>query len=499
MTNIAFPKGIASEIIAKYIPAEAKAKKSKILFISVAIQMHFDWEQACTMNKKIGSLVQDSLDQDKFEIVTADEPFQDHIKLEKFLNKHSSEGLDGIILYHSAYTTGEVASTLGSWLQNRNIPLFSYAMPEPTGANLTANRLCSQNFVLGILNNLDVKYQWLFCQETDPRFNEHLLRFANVVNAISKLQGRKALIAGAGRVPGFYDCEVNELEVLKRFKIGFDRVNLVDITSKMGTFSQESILEIKSAILNHKDFGYNNVPDKQFDDSLRLALALMTFAREGNYIGISFKNWPELFDHFQIAGDGAMALVNDQNIPISDEADTGALISMLVLQQLKNDCIPSLADLSYLDDEKNIFALWHNGSASTRLLKQGSKFEARRHGILENFDLETAWGVCFEFLLQPGEITVLRYISPNSDKAMLFEGKIVESDMKFRGTYGEVIPDEYTASQILGTVMDKGLDHHWLVGRGHFKKDIQAFNYFLDIAEVEISNTGTNSGFGVKK
>ncbi|HHS9959660.1 TPA: hypothetical protein ACTW3Z_005590, partial [Klebsiella pneumoniae] len=324
MTCESLRKGIASDIIAKYIPAPPAARKSRILFFSVAISIHFDWRQARQMNEKISSLTREYLDADNYELICAPEPFEDHRQLEAFLNRESADGVDGIIIYHAAYTTGEIASTLGAWLQRRQVPLFSYAMPEPGGANLTANRLCSQNFVLGILNHLGVKYQWLFCNEEDARFRTHLQCFARAARAIGNLRGRKALIAGAGRVPGFYDCEVNELEVLKRYQLGFDRVNLVDITSRMNDFSAEAIAEIVAAIQHDPDCGFNNVPDQQFADSVRLALALMTVAREGNYLGISFKNWPELFDHFQIAGDGAMALVNDQGIPISDEADTGA-------------------------------------------------------------------------------------------------------------------------------------------------------------------------------
>lgn len=208
-----------------------------------------------------------------------------------------------------------------------------------------------------------------------------MCRFARVSRAISNIKGRKAVIAGAGRVPGFYDCEVSEIDVLKKLELGFDRVNLIDITSRMADFAQSDIDEVKRLILNDPDCKLNNVPNDQVEDTIRLSLALMVFARENDYIGVSFKNWPELFDHFNIAGDGAMALMNDQGILVSDEADTGALISMILIDQVReSESIPMLSDISYLSQDGTKLGAWHNGSAATRLRKIGSGFECRKHG-----------------------------------------------------------------------------------------------------------------------
>ncbi|RKF13690.1 hypothetical protein DBZ36_18130 [Alginatibacterium sediminis] len=492
-----FKKGVVQAQIEAMIPPPIQQRKSKIAFISVAIEAHFDWQQARDANAQMSSHIKSMLPSSEYDWVAAAEPFEDHAAMEAFLSAEYAKGLDGVILYHAAYTTGEIASTLGLWLRAHPVPIFSYSMPEVTGKNLTANRLCSQNFVLGILRNMQVKYQWLFCEKDDEKLQNQVQLFAKASRAIGYFKGKKALIAGAGRVPGFYDCEVNEMDIIKRFGVGFDRVNLVEFTSQMGNYSDDAIESLRRSILSEDDCKFNNVPDDQFDRSLRFALALMTYTRERDYIGVSLKNWPELFDHFQIAGDGAMSLMNDQGIVVSDEADTGALLSMLVLDQLgDSDLPPMLSDLSYFNAQENALGLWHNGSAATRLRHSQSGFECRKHGILENYDEATAWGVLFEFLVQPGPVTVMRLMAPSSDKAMLFEGEIVDSELKFRGTYGQFIPKQETAAQIIGTVMDKGLDHHWLVGRGHYIEALRGFNYWLGIDEIAIDNPGDSCGFG---
>ncbi len=477
-----YEKGIAADLIKTMIPKAPSKEKTKIALISVGISIHMDWKQACDAHKLMLEKTNAMLEPEKYELIYPQEPFEDHNLLKKFLDDAAYQGIDGIILYHAAYTTGEVASTLGLWLLEHKLPIFSYAMPEQTGANLQANRLCCQNFILSILGGLGVKYHWLFCPPNDVRFEEHMQRFCRISRAIGRIKGKKALIAGASRVPGFYDCEINELAVLKRFGLGFDRVNLLEITSYMDDFSADQIEEIKNAIFNHKDYAFNNVPNDQTERTIRLALAMMHYVRKGDYFGTSFKNWPELFDHFQVSGDGVMSLMNDQDMTVSDEGDTGGLISMIVLRELRDSLsVPMLADISFYDEVANKLGIWHNSSAATCLKKKGSPFECRRHGVLENYDFETAWGMLFEFLIEPGPVTVLRYKSPDMASSLAFEGDVVASDMKFRGVYGELIPRQYTASQIIHSIMSKGLDHHWLVGRGHFLADIHLFNYWLDI------------------
>ncbi|MGR5144444.1 L-fucose/L-arabinose isomerase family protein [Photobacterium sp. DNB23_23_1] len=495
--------GVAAEFISTLIPKEKERSKSRIAFISVAIEIHFNWQLAKETTANVAEVVREMLPQDNYDLIVAKEPFQDHRELKAFLDDAAHGGLDGIVLCHSAYTTGEVASQLGTWLAKHQTPIFSLSMPEPmgNGLNLQANRLCSQNFVLGILNSLGVKFQWQFCQPQDPKVKHELQAFTRVCRALGYLRGRKALIAGASRVPGFYDCEINEIEIMKKLELGFDRVNLVDITSRMGEFREEDIAEIKRQIISNKDCKFNNVPDKQIIDTIRLSLALMVMAREGEYVGVSFKNWPELFDHFQVAGDGAMALMNDQGMVVADEADSGAMITMLLFKELldgdsASDSIPMLSDISYLSADGERLGVWHNGSAATCLRNPSTGYECRKHGILENYDEDTAWGMLFEFLVKPGPVTIAKYQAPSIDSVLAFEGEIVPSDMKFRGTYGEVVPSGYTAAQIVGTIMDKGLDHHWIVGRGHFLKELQVLNYWLGVEAIEVSNSGSSCGFG---
>jgi len=157
--------------------------------------------------------------------------------------------------------------------------------------------------------------------------------------------------------------------------------------------------------------------------------------------------------------------------------------------------ISTLMDISLLDTHRNRLGFWHCGGSATRLVRAGSKFETRRHSIMENADEATAVGMLVESLLAAGPVTVTRYLSPDSSHAFLFEGNVVESPMAFRGAYAEVEPTgSITAEQLMGTILDKGLDHHWIMGRGHFAGDLRHLNHLLEVTEEPVTNLGGTHG-----
>ena len=120
---------------------------------------------------------------------------------------------------------------------------------------------------------------------------------------------------------------------------------------------------------------------------------------------------------------------------VADESDMGALVTMVVFNQLSlEECVPTLVDMSLLDNKNNKIGYWHCGGASTKLMKEGAGFEVRNHSILENYSEESSTGPLIEFLHNPGEVTIAKYMYPHADEVLTFEAEIVESEMAFRIT-----------------------------------------------------------------
>ena len=116
---------------------------------------------------------------------------------------------------------------------------------------------------------------------------------------------------GGSRVPGFYDCEIDELKVLKRFGLRVDRTDIEVVFRRAEKFDDKFLKELRDAIIESPKCGFNNVPDEQIFMTLRLALGILDLSVEKGYVGCAVKSWPEMFDVYGCASDGAVALLND--------------------------------------------------------------------------------------------------------------------------------------------------------------------------------------------
>jgi L-fucose isomerase-like protein len=494
--QVVFPEqGVASQAITDLLGDLPCAKPTRIGMVGVGLKMHFVWAEACRLYTEATAKIQTQFKDQPIELVFPDEPFESPEDVLAAADKLHAQGIAGLILFHGSYTAGEIASQLGRWLLDHPMPLLSWAYPEITGGRLTANSLCCQNFMLNAMHRLGIKYQWLFKEINDPQVVQTVDVFARSARARHRMIHGKTLMVGAGRVPGFYDAECNELAVMQRFGLRFDRMDLVQIMSHGQKFSDADLKPIRDAIVHSPLCGMNNVPDEQIFNTVRLALCTLQLASEQNYIGCAVRCWPTLWDEYQCAADGALSLINDQGLPAADENDMNGLISMLAMSLLQDGkTLPTLMDISRLSEAENRLGFWHCGGSATRLLRQGTKYESRKHNIMENADPDTAVGMLIESLLETGPVTVTRYQSPDSAKALTFEGAFVESPMAFRGAYAEFEPRDHTAAQIMGTILDHGLDHHWIIGRGHFADELAVLNHWLGVEALPVTNCGGATG-----
>ncbi len=494
-------KGIAAEAIAAIVPPLPAPIPTRIGLIGVGLKMHFVWKDATANYKRAQQRIRSSWQGSPFELVAPSEPYESAEDVIAAAAKLKAEGIGGLILFHGSYTAGEIGSQLGRWLNDNRMPLLSWAFPEPKGGRLTANSLCCQNFILNVLHRLGVRYQWMFKSLDDDSTPELLLRFGRCVRARARMINGKLLNLGSGRVPGFYDAEADELAVFKRFGLRFDRVDFVQAFDRAKKFTARQLRSIIKAMVEAPNCGYNNVNEQQFFQTIRLALATLEIAAEQNYLGTTIRCWPDLWDHWGCAADGALSLINDQGLPAADETDMNGLISMMAMHLVsEGEAVATLTDISLLDPEKDRLGLWHCGGSATRLVRSGTKFETRRHSIMENANEATAVGMLVEFLLELGPVTLTRYLAPDSAHAFLFEGTIVESPMAFRGSYAEVKPvGPASAAQIMGTILDKGLDHHWVTGRGHFAADLRRLNHMLGVQEEPVTNLGGCHGLSHRR
>lgn len=477
-------KGVVEEEMNALIAAPKKRKQVPIGLIGIGFEMHFDWTKAKESFTEAVCETKELLPQNT-QLLHAETPVQTKDDILAMLNDYKAVGVKGIIIYQASYIAGDLALAIATWLRENDMPMLSWSHTEVTGGNLTANRFCGQNFLLNILSSMQVKYSWIFAELGSDELKTHLNRFARVVCAKAQLKYSKLLMIGGMRVPGFYDCELNEMSIARHFGLDIERIDIETIWEYSKKFEAEQVQPVVNKLINSQACGSCQVNDNELFLSVRLALAVADYTRENGYLGVALKNWPELFDRYGIAGDGAGGLVQDLGIPVADESDMGGLLTMVTFNELcQGESLPTLMDMSYLDPTGDKVGMWHCGGTSTKLLKAGNQFQIRNHSILDNYDEDTSCGMLFEFLQELGPVTIAKYQYPHASSILAFEGDIVESPMRYRGCYGEVQPKDTDTQAIINTVLSRGLDHHWIVGRGHFMEDLNEFNHWVGVTKT---------------
>lgn len=493
-------RGVATEVLAELVPPLPTPKPTRIVMIGCGVKIHFPWERACQAFDGAVSAIRKYLDARHYTVVSAPTPVEDPDELISFLNGQLAQGVDGLVLFHATYTAGEIGSQLGRWLNDHPMPLLSWSMPEPAteSCRLESNSLCCQNFLLNMFHRLGVKYAWLNA-DVGPDAQPVIARFARTVRARARFLHARVLHIGGSRVTAFYDGEVDELAVMRRFGLRFDRIDLQAAFDHARKFKDADLRRLRDAIVDSPSCARNDVPDEQIFQTLRIGLAALDMAAQKNYTGCVVKSWPELIDQYGCTTDGSVSMLNDFGLCTAEEGEMNGLLSSLAMHFLsEGGSVSTMMDLSQLDLARNRIGIWHCGACPTRWLKRGTKFEARRHSILENANAETAVGLMLEFLLELGPATVLRYQSPDAARAFLFEGELLDAPLTFRGNYCELQPKApFTAGQIMNTIMSRGLDHHWSLGFGHWKNDLEMLHHWLGVQEISV--VSGNEGFGLSQ
>ncbi len=479
--------GVLNEILGKLVSRPPAPAPAKVVFVSCGVKIHFPWDKACARHRAALQVLQEAAKSLPVEIVPCEAPFEDPREMLAFLD--SLGPVAGLVFFHAAYTAGEIGSCLGRWLLDHPTPLFSWAWPEPgNGDKNEANSLTCQNFLLTMWKSMRVPYAWMH-REIHAASAPALTTFLRAASARHRFRTARLLHAGGSRVTAFYDGETDELAVMRRLGCRFDRFDLEWIHQHgMKKFPDAACRKLWQALRSHPACAKVAVPEEQALRTYRFGLAMLDLAAEGGYAGATVKSWPDLFSCYGCAIDGAVSMMNDFGFCVAEEGEMNGLISSLALHFLSDGAaVPTMMDLTLWQEKKDRLGIWHCGASPTRWLREGTRFSATRHSILENGDPETAVGLMLEFLLQTGPITVVRYLAPDAGRYFAFEGDFVESPLAYRGNYGLMAPKAgESVGRILGTILDEGLDHHWSVGFGHWAEELRWLNHFCGVSEVPL-------------
>ncbi len=173
-----------------------------------------------------------------------------------------------------------------------------------------------------------------------------------------------------------------------------------------------------------------------------------------------------------------MSLLNDLGVLGTCEADVYGDLTGLAMQSIAGS-VAFVADLVHLDRETNTGVFWHCGLAPFDMADPAYQPIATVHS---NRKLP----LLSEFPLKPGRVTLARFSrSRGVHRLVVGGGEMISAPPSFSGTSG-VLRFDRSVDDVLSTVMDEGLEHHFAIVYGDVREPLAALAALLSMPIVEL-------------
>ena len=360
-------------------------------------------------------------------------------------------------------------------------PLAIWATPEPRlGGRLRLNALCGLNLASHALGLRKRLFSWRYAAPHTPGIELLLAETPMVSPLIPKLSDadsgygealltglRGKRIARIGAHPdGFDTCtyDAERLAALTGMTVtGFD---LSELFSRARAAPDSAARDLRASVARHLA-GLDEVDQAELDRSLRLKLALDGMKTDGDFDAFAIRCWPETFTEYGGAVCGPASMMGEGRVPCACEADVYGAATQLLLQAASDQPV-FLVDLVDMDESDDTGVVWHCGQAPVSMADPDAIARATIH-------TNRKMPLLFEFPLKPGRVTLVRLSQARGTQSLVIaRGEMLKRKMAFTGTSG-VVRFERPAGELLGRVIDSGLEHHMALAYGDHAAALESF------------------------
>ena len=392
-------------------------------------------------------------------------------------------------------------STLIERATTQEIPTVLWAFPEDrTGGRLRLNSFCGINLGAYALTNMGKRFGWIYRDPADPEalpdliaalFAEADLPVIAAVAPIDACAGAATEQATAtqarlqtttiGRIgdhpEGFEPCGYDVEVVDGVFGTTIDAIPLPLLFERSNAATAEQVSDAQRRACEVLE-GVDTLDEAAVERSLRFNIGLKSLADERDWSGVAARCWPETFTEFGGAMCTPMSMLNDVGVLGTCEADVYGDLTGLALQSLAGS-VAFVADLVHLDRESNTGVFWHCGLAPFEMADPAYPPIATIHS---NRKLP----LLSEFPLKPGRVTIARFSrSRGVHRLVVGSGEMLSAPPSFSGTSG-VLRFDRSVDDVLSTVMNEGLEHHFGIVYGDVREPLEALASLLSMPIVEL-------------
>jgi L-fucose isomerase-like protein len=405
--------------------------------------------------------------------------------------------IDALVVLQATFAD----STLVERATTLPVPTVLWAFPEArTGGRLRLNSFCGINLGAYALTNLGRRFGWIYREAADPEALDDLavaltaeselpaIAAAVPIEAFASISAERATAARdrlrtttIGRIgdhpDGFEPCGYNVRIVDEVFGTTIDAIPLPLLFERSEAATTEQINDAERRASEFLE-GVDTLDQPAVERSLRFNVGLKSLADEREWSGVATRCWPETFTEFGGAMCTPMSLLNDVGVLGTCEADVYGDLTGLAMQSLAGS-VAFVADLVHLDRETNTGVFWHCGLAPFDMADPAYPPIATVHS---NRKLP----LLSEFPLKPGRVTLARFSrSRGVHRLVVGGGEMISAPPSFSGTSG-VLRFDRSVDDVLSTVMDEGLEHHFGIVYGDVRESRAARAALLSMPIVEL-------------
>ena len=432
------------------------------------------------------------------EVVEASGIPMDAIQARAALIELQAAGADFILLLHGGFTMGDVMRELAL----SALPLGVWATPEPvlTG-DVQLNNFVSLNMSMSIARGVrDMTrhpVQWYLGAPQDPALVARLGQSIRALAARKALQGARIGMVG-GLAPTFYNMEVSTDTLARSLGVWVEHIDMHKLTNLMASQSEDNVsreLTLMSAAAT-----VDGVSDAQMALTARAVLGMRALAQEGGYDALAVSDWPALQENPGMHPGAAFSWLEEVDaLPVASEGDVLGAVTQLVVKSLtgRPGC---LLDMTSPDLARDQILMWHGGGGPLYMAENDISW-INHPMIGRGTEAGPIHGAIADYQFAHGPVTVLR-IARNGTAQFVVEGEIAEGPAAgFTGCRGWVgsfttRSKSCSAADIVTTVMERGLEHHFILLPGHEEQVLAEFAGWCGLQPMEVirAHDGLPSG-----
>ena len=367
------------------------------------------------------------------------------------------------------------AAYMSEVLRRFSCPVLLWTLREPVidGGRLRLNSLTGAYSAANVMRACGRRFAYVFGAPAEESVQRRIA--AAVAAARLKKQLRSLNLLQIGHTPeGFGFGRGLDAELLSLFGVNLKSIEARELIGRAKTYGDD---EIQSYLDNARAriVGLDKTPEKNKLDFARLYKAYDSYVKENGIGAVSSRCWPDFFVDFGTPVCAVLAMLGDNGVPASCEADAYGALSMYIGQMLTGK--PTFfGDPVSLDEGENTVTFWHCGTAACSLAREDT-------GAVCDVHCNRRIGPTLDFGCKAAPAVTVFRIGREPDGSCRFfvcGGEALDKPKQFNGT-SIVVKTEGSSRAVVERSVKNGWEPHFVVAMADIRDELLALANMLDI------------------